>query len=118
MIFTSISVGIRRFISQDLAMVRKVCTRIAVMYLGEMVEIADNRELFFDPQHPYTKALLSAAPTLEDKLCSILAISCSSESRPARSTFRPAATLRHAVPRRSAAAALKLRTWSSRLPVA
>jgi peptide/nickel transport system ATP-binding protein len=56
------------FISHDLAMVRNVCTRIAVMYLGEMVEIADNRELFFDPQHPYTKALLSAAPTLEDKL--------------------------------------------------
>ncbi len=40
-------------------MVRKVCTRIAVMYLGEMVEIADNHHLFFDPQHPYTKALLS-----------------------------------------------------------
>ncbi|MBI5131057.1 MAG: ABC transporter ATP-binding protein [Rhodopseudomonas palustris] len=55
------------FISHDLAMVRKVCTRIAVMYLGEMVEIADNRDLFFDPQHPYTKALLSAAPTLEEK---------------------------------------------------
>jgi len=55
------------FISHDLAMVRKVCTRIAVMYLGEMVEIADNRDLFFDPQHPYTKALLSAAPTLEHK---------------------------------------------------
>jgi peptide/nickel transport system ATP-binding protein len=55
------------FISHDLAMVRKVCTRIAVMYLGEMVEVADNHELFFDPQHPYTKALLSAAPTLEEK---------------------------------------------------
>jgi peptide/nickel transport system ATP-binding protein len=55
------------FISHDLAMVRKVCTRIAVMYLGEMVEIADNHDLFFDPQHPYTKALLSAAPTLEEK---------------------------------------------------
>jgi peptide/nickel transport system ATP-binding protein len=55
------------FISHDLAMVRKVCTRIAVMYLGEMVEIADNRDLFFDPRHPYTKALLSAAPTLEPK---------------------------------------------------
>jgi peptide/nickel transport system ATP-binding protein len=55
------------FISHDLAMVRKVCTRIAVMYLGEMVEIADNHALFFDPQHPYTKALLSAAPTLEQK---------------------------------------------------
>lgn len=55
------------FISHDLAMVRKVCTRIAVMYLGEMVEIADNHDLFFKPQHPYTKALLSAAPTLEEK---------------------------------------------------
>ncbi|MFC2252901.1 ABC transporter ATP-binding protein [Labrys portucalensis] len=55
------------FISHDLAMVRKVCTRIAVMYLGEMVEIADNHDLFFEPQHPYTKALLSAAPTLEEK---------------------------------------------------
>jgi len=55
------------FISHDLAMVRKVCTRIAVMYLGEFVEVADNRDLFFDPQHPYTKALLSAAPTLETK---------------------------------------------------
>jgi peptide/nickel transport system ATP-binding protein len=55
------------FISHDLAMVRKVCTRIAVMYLGEFVEVADNHDLFFDPQHPYTKALLSAAPTLEKK---------------------------------------------------
>jgi len=55
------------FISHDLAMVRRVCTRIAVMYLGEIVELADNHDLFFDPQHPYTKALLSAAPTLEEK---------------------------------------------------
>src|SRR6202023_3422025 len=55
------------FISHDLAMVRKVCTRIAVMYLGEFVEVAGNHDLFFDPQHPYTKALLSAAPTLGTK---------------------------------------------------
>lgn len=55
------------FISHDLAMVRKVCTRVAVMYLGEMVEISDNHDLFFDPRHPYTKALLSAVPTLEPK---------------------------------------------------
>ncbi len=55
------------FISHDLAMVRKVCTKIAVMYLGEMVEVANNRDLFFAPRHPYTKALLAAAPTLEDK---------------------------------------------------
>jgi len=53
------------FISHDLAMVRRVCTRIAVMYLGEVVELAANRTLFFDPGHPYTRALLSAVPTIE-----------------------------------------------------
>lgn len=53
------------FISHDLAMVRRTCNRIAVMYLGEVVELADNHTLFFDPQHPYTRALLSAVPTLE-----------------------------------------------------
>lgn len=53
------------FISHDLAMVRKVCNRVAVMYLGEVFELADNERLFFDPGHPYTKALLSAMPTLE-----------------------------------------------------
>ncbi|RUU28612.1 ABC transporter ATP-binding protein [Mesorhizobium sp. M6A.T.Ce.TU.016.01.1.1] len=55
------------FISHDLAMVRRVCNRIAVMYLGEVVEIAHNERLFFDPGHPYTKALLSAVPTLEER---------------------------------------------------
>jgi peptide/nickel transport system ATP-binding protein len=55
------------FISHDLAMVRKVCNRIAVMYLGEVVELADNERLFFDPGHPYTRALLSAMPTLEPR---------------------------------------------------
>ncbi|WP_315836932.1 ABC transporter ATP-binding protein [Bradyrhizobium prioriisuperbiae] len=55
------------FISHDLAMVRKVCNRIAVMYLGEVVELADNERLFFDPGHPYTRALLSAMPTLETR---------------------------------------------------
>jgi peptide/nickel transport system ATP-binding protein len=53
------------FISHDLAMVRKVCNRVAVMYLGEVFELADNERLFFDPGHPYTMALLSAMPTLE-----------------------------------------------------
>lgn len=55
------------FISHDLAMVRKVCNRVAVMYLGEVFELADNQRLFFDPGHPYTMALLSAMPTLEEK---------------------------------------------------
>jgi peptide/nickel transport system ATP-binding protein len=55
------------FISHDLAMVRKVCNRAAVMYLGEVFELADNERLFFDPGHPYTMALLSAMPTLEER---------------------------------------------------
>ncbi|MCU0906636.1 MAG: ABC transporter ATP-binding protein [Rhodobacteraceae bacterium] len=53
------------FISHDIAMVRRVCARVAVMYLGEVVELAKNERLFFDPGHPYSRALLSAAPTLE-----------------------------------------------------
>jgi peptide/nickel transport system ATP-binding protein len=53
------------FISHDLAMVRRACSRIAVMYLGKIVELADNRTVFFDPGHPYSKALLSAVPTIE-----------------------------------------------------
>ena len=55
------------FISHDLAMVRRACTRIAVMYLGKIVELADNHTVFFDPGHPYIKALLSAVPTIEDR---------------------------------------------------
>ena len=54
------------FISHDLALVRRMCHRIAVMYLGRIVELADNATLFERPYHPYTRALLSAMPTLED----------------------------------------------------
>lgn len=54
------------FISHDMALVRKVCHRIAVMYLGRIVELADNKTLFESPSHPYSKALLSAVPTLDD----------------------------------------------------
>ncbi|MGJ7581765.1 ABC transporter ATP-binding protein [Variovorax sp. RHLX14] len=53
------------YISHDLAMVRRVCTRVAVMYLGEIVELSPNEMLFRNPGHPYSKALLSAIPTLE-----------------------------------------------------
>ena len=47
------------FISHDLSVVRFLCDRIGVMYLGRMVEIADRQELYDNPMHPYTKALLS-----------------------------------------------------------
>ena len=51
------------FISHDMSVIREVCDRVAVMYLGEIVEMGETEELFSNPQHPYTEALLSAIPT-------------------------------------------------------
>lgn len=55
------------FISHDLSVINNICDRIGVMYFGDMVELADNYDIFDNPQHAYTKMLLSSIPSMEKR---------------------------------------------------
>lgn len=81
------------FISHDLSVIEHVCDRVAVMYLGKIVEIADRDELYKNPKHPYTKALLASIPTIgagKKKMTKILSGEIPSPiNPPSGCTFHP-----------------------------
>ena len=92
------------FISHNLSVIKHISDRVMVMYLGHVVELADKKELFANPSHPYTQALLSAIPVPErhsKRKKIILQGDLPQTRRPDVSSTPAASWLRKSVPHRS-----------------
>ncbi|MBO55443.1 MAG: dipeptide/oligopeptide/nickel ABC transporter ATP-binding protein [Dehalococcoidia bacterium] len=80
------------FITHDMGVVAKMCDRVAVMYAGKVAEIADVRDIFNNPQHPYTEALMKSVPNVEEDVEMLYAIEGQPpalDNLPAGCTFAP-----------------------------
>ena len=90
------------FISHDLGVVRYLSDRIAVLYLGRVMELGPADEVFNGPHHPYTEALLSAVPTLEERRATASSWRARSRARPTRRPVASSTPAAHARSGRSA----------------
>ena len=102
------------FVSHNLAVVEYLADRVAVMYVGRIVELARTKTLFFDPKHPYTEALLSAVPLSRSQAPRPARASCCPATWPIRPTLRRDACSTPAAPTRRRSALPRSRpswTW-------